>query len=154
MFNKFQIIVSERKITVTKKEKVLWKTAEPFLFWNGEVVLNSYFHLNICYNKKELKIGIDRTFSCEWCFLHDEYEDGKLRYVDEMRHKTTYSVNSNCFTDKMTSDAVPADKFPTKSPIWSSLIRKICTDVVYLPANLRLNLWFETVLYVKYVRMQ
>ena len=32
MCNKFQIIVSERKITVTKKEKVLWETAEPFLF--------------------------------------------------------------------------------------------------------------------------
>ena len=49
--------------------------------------------------------------------MHEEYEDGKLRYEDEMRHKTTYSVNSNRSIDKMTSDAVPADKFPTKSPI-------------------------------------
>ena len=76
------------------------------------------------------QIGIDRALSCEWCFLHEEYEDGKLRYEDEMRHKTTYSVNSNRFIGKM------------------------CTDAVYLLANFRLNFRFEAVLYVKYVQMQ
>ena len=54
--------------------------------------------------------------------MHEEYEDGKLRYEDEMRHKTTYSVNSNRFIDKMTSDAV------------------------YLLVNFRLNLRFDGVL--------
>ena len=62
--------------------------------------------------------------------MHEEYEDGKLRYEDEMRHKTTNSVNSTCFIGKM------------------------CSDTVSQLANFRLNLRFEAVLYVKYVRMQ
>ena len=99
------------------------------------------------------QIGIDRTLSCEGCFLHEEYEDGKLGYADEMRHKTIYSVNSNCFTEWLRIQYT-ADKFPTKSPIWSSLIRKICTDAVYQLSNFRLNHRFETVLYVKCVWMQ
>ena len=75
------------------------------------------------------QIGIDRALSCEGCFLHEEYEDGKWRYADGMRHKTTYSVNSNRFIGKM------------------------CTDAVNQHGNFRLNPRFETVLYVKYVRM-
>ena len=62
--------------------------------------------------------------------MHEEYEDGKLGYEDEMRHKTTYSVNSTCFIGKM------------------------CSDAVYQLSNFRLNFRFEAVLYVKYVRMQ
>ena len=62
--------------------------------------------------------------------MHEEYEDGKLKYEDEMRHKTTNSVNSTCFIGKM------------------------CSDAIYLLGNFRLNLRFETVLYVKCVRMQ
>ena len=62
--------------------------------------------------------------------MHEEYEDGKLRYEDEMRHKTTYSVNSTCFIGKM------------------------CSDTVSQLSNFRLNLRFEAVLYVKCVRMQ
>ena len=62
--------------------------------------------------------------------MHEEYEDGKLRYADEMRNKTTYSVNSTCFIGKM------------------------CSDAVNQQANFRLNPRFEAVLYVKYVRMQ
>ena len=62
--------------------------------------------------------------------MHEEYEDEKLRYEDEMRHKTTNSVNSTCFIGKM------------------------CSDEVNQLTNFRLNLRFETVLYVKCVRMQ
>ena len=54
--------------------------------------------------------------------MHEEYEDGKLRYEDEIRHKTTYSVNSTCFIGKM------------------------CSDTVSQLANFRLNLRFEAVL--------
>ena len=59
--------------------------------------------------------------------MHEEYEDGKLRYEDEMRRKTTYSVNSTCFIGKM------------------------CTDAVNQLTNFRLNLRFDAVLYVKLV---
>ena len=59
--------------------------------------------------------------------MHEEYEDGKLRYEDEMRHKTTYSVNSTRF------------------------IGKVCSDAVNQQANFRLNLRFEAVLSVKCV---
>ena len=62
--------------------------------------------------------------------MHEEYEDGKLRYEDEMRHKTTCLVNSTCFIGKM------------------------CSDTVIQLANFRLNLRFEAVLYIKCVRMQ
>ena len=62
--------------------------------------------------------------------MHEEYENGKLRYSDEMCHKTTYLVNSNRF------------------------IGKICSDAVNQLGNFRLNLRFDAVLYVKLVRMQ